>query len=468
MRRALLWLSTALFAELVRSQLPAYSWLARWLTLFESTGMFALLAWMLRGRHSWHDWIVGRWRRACVVLVGIALVLLTAAAFANIIGKAAFAALATRGTIVTSYAAVVFYAVQLVLDAGLTSLLAPALQGTSGQVAVGRIRMRMRLSRLVRYLALGSWVMATMLAFGIWGPVADHFLPFVTHPLHIGAASFSLADLLLFAGTLTLSIVAARVLRVLLQDGLARVSLPRGVPAAISTSVQYLVLFFGFLLAVLAAGVDVSRFTIVVSALGVGIGFGLQNVVNNFVSGLILLYERPILVGDTIEIGTGLLGAVTRIGVRSSTVRTADGAEVLVPNANLLSNNVVNWTHSDRQRRIEVAVGVAYGTEPKRVIEILIECVRQNPGVLATPAPAALFQGFGDSALNFSLRFWTANFDEWIQVRSEVHVAVYEALGRAGIEIPFPQRDVHVRTQDGAAVRAEVERPEAAGRPLPS
>ena len=470
LRRALLGLGGALLLELVRFQLPPYSWPARWLTLLESAGSLALLVWILRRGSGGREWLAGRWRRVFVGAVYFALALLAAATGANIVGKVAFAELATRGAVVSSYAAAVLYAVVQVLDAAFTALLAPALQGTSGQVAVALIRLRMRLSGIVRALATVSWAATTLLAFGIWGQVADHVVPFVTRRRGIGQTSFSLGDILLFAATLGISLIIARILRVLLHDGLSRVRLPRGVPAAISTTVQYLVVLFGFLLAVLAAGVDVSRFTILASALGVGVGFGLQNVVNNFVSGLILLYERPIQVGDTIEIGNGtLVGEVRRIGVRSSTVRTAEGAEVIVPNANLISSDVVNWTHSDRLRRLEIPVGVAYGTDPGRVIELLTDCARRHADVLATPEPVALFQGFGDSALDFALRFWTANFDQWMAVRSDVRVGVYEALRAAGIQIPFPQRDLHVRTAPDAAREAlgPAATGAGAGRPRP-
>jgi small-conductance mechanosensitive channel len=187
------------------------------------------------------------------------------------------------------------------------------------------------------------------------------------------------------------------------------------------------------------------RFTFLVGALGVGIGFGLQNVVNNFVSGLILLYERPVQKSDIVEVGS-LLGEVRRIGIRSSTVRTYDGAEVIVPNASLISQEVVNWTLSDRTRRIEIPLGVAYGTDPGRLIDLLLTAVKGQRGVLETPQPVALFQGFGDSSLDFVVRFWTAEFDRWSQVSSDVRASIYEAVRQAGIEIPFPQRDLHLRT----------------------
>jgi small-conductance mechanosensitive channel len=215
----------------------------------------------------------------------------------------------------------------------------------------------------------------------------------------------------------------------------------------------YALLILGFLAAIAAAGIDLSGFALLGGALGVGIGFGLQNVVNNFVSGLILLITRPIKTGDTIEIGE-LLGEVRQIGIRASTVRTWQGAEVIVPNSNLISQPVINWTLSDRNRRIEVDVGVAYGTDPERVLKLLVDVAEQEDRILERPAPSALFVQFGDSSLDFRLRAWTARADEWMGIRSDLNVAICRALGEAEIEIPFPQRDLHLRSVEARAGQA--------------
>jgi small-conductance mechanosensitive channel len=202
---------------------------------------------------------------------------------------------------------------------------------------------------------------------------------------------------------------------------------------------------------VAAAGIQLDRLAIIVGALSVGIGFGLTNIINNFVSGLILAFERPVQSGDTVEFGT-MFGRVSRIGVRSSTVRTFDGAEVIVPNANLIANEVTNWTLSDMRRRMEILVGVAYGTDPHKVLELLLKAARSDERILADPEPAALFLGFGDSSLNFSLRAWTDEFNEYLTIKSDLTLAVHDAIYAAGIEIPFPQRDLHLRSIDPAAV----------------
>jgi small-conductance mechanosensitive channel len=179
----------------------------------------------------------------------------------------------------------------------------------------------------------------------------------------------------------------------------------------------------------------------------VGIGFGLQNIVNNFVSGLVLAFERPIQVGDVIQMGS-VSGHVRKIGLRSSTIRVFDGSEVIVPNANLISNEVTNWTLSDRLRRLELSVGVEYGTDPRQMLEILERVAKEHPDVQEHPAPVPLFVGFGDSSLDFLIRFWTARAD-FPSVTSDIAVEVNAALKEADISIPFPQRDLHLRSVEG-------------------
>jgi small-conductance mechanosensitive channel len=204
---------------------------------------------------------------------------------------------------------------------------------------------------------------------------------------------------------------------------------------------------------VASTGFDLDRFAILIGALGVGIGFGLQSVVNNFVSGLILLFERPVQIGDAVQIGT-LEGRIRAIGIRASVVRTWDGAEVVVPNGHLVSEPLINSTLSDKQRRLEVAIGVKYGTDPERVIDLLLEMAKGHPDILEDPPPVVLFQGFGDSSLDFLVRAWTDRWDDGLRIKSELTVGVNRVLAEAGIEIPFPQRDLHLRSVD-PSLRAE-------------
>ena len=209
-----------------------------------------------------------------------------------------------------------------------------------------------------------------------------------------------------------------------------------------TTLLHYAFLIAGFVLAVTALGFDADRATLLTGAFGVGVGFGLQTIVNNFISGVILLTERPIQVGDTVAMGS-VAGSIQRIGIRSSTVRTWEGAEVIVPNANFISEEVTNWTKSDRRRRFEIPIGVAYGSDPEEVMGLLAEAAAVTEGVLEMPEPYVLFKDFGDSSLDFEVRAWTSDFDHFSRIRSRICVSINRKLSEAGIEIPFPQRDVH-------------------------
>jgi small-conductance mechanosensitive channel len=187
-----------------------------------------------------------------------------------------------------------------------------------------------------------------------------------------------------------------------------------------------------------------TNLSIVLGAFSVGTGFGLQNIFNNMVSGIILAFERPINVGDIVQVGE-LIGTVRSIGLRSSKVLSFDGAEVIVPNGNLISNEMINWTLSDAHRRMDLRVGVAYGSDPEKVIALMEQVAAKHQGVLKTPAPRGYFIEFGDSSLNFRLLAWVL-LDNRLVVESELLVEINKKLAEAGIEIPFPQRDLHIRS----------------------
>jgi len=300
--------------------------------------------------------------------------------------------------------------------------------------------------RLLRIAALLLWLKAMLRLLTIYEGVMDTLSKVIHYSIGLGGVYFTLGGALTVVFILLFGYALANGFTFFLKKVLLpKLSLNRGVPYAISTITYYVLLLMVAGAALSAAGVELNKFTVLTGALGVGLGFGLQNIVNNFVSGLILIFERPIHAGDTVEVG-GLVGMVRRIGARSSTILTFQGAEVIVPNSNLIANQVINWTLSSQWRRVDVPVGVAYGTDPERVIKLLVGVAESHPGVLLARAPMAFFLGFGESALKFELRFWSAQQDTWFQLQSDVTVAVAKALREADIEIPFPQRDLHVRS----------------------
>jgi len=204
----------------------------------------------------------------------------------------------------------------------------------------------------------------------------------------------------------------------------------------------------GLMIILQSAGIDMSTITVLAGALGVGIGFGLQNITSNFISGLIILFERPIKVGDRIEVGD-ISGDVVNISMRATTVVTNDNISVIVPNSDFISSRVINWSHNDRNVRFNVEVGVSYNEDPEKIKNILLSVANDNSAVLKNPEPDVIFTEFGDSSLNFNLRVWTT---ELIQkphtLRSQLYFEIFKRFREEGIEIPFPQRDLHIKNPE--------------------
>ncbi len=373
------------------------------------------------------------------------LILMSVAVAANVVGAVSLASLLANGTITALYMVAVLFAAGRALDA----VLAAAGQSKAGRSLAFLRRHEGSVSlwreRLIHFSLLAIWIRATLATFRVWEPTKTATQAALEHQWTLGSLEFSLGGILTFCLVVVAAVLISRLTRfVVEEDVLPRMDLPRGVPGTISMLISYAIIGIGIIAAVSAAGLELGRVTLIAGALSLGIGFGLQGLVNNFVSGLILIFERPFSIGDTVEFGR-VTGEVRSIGIRASVVRTFDGAEVIVPNGNLISGEVINWTLSDRQRRVELKVGVAYGTDPARVIELLVGAARKVTGVSEFPEPRALFTGFGESTLDFVVRAWTRGDAEWPEVSSALAVAVNRALGEAGVAIPFPQRDVHLR-----------------------
>jgi small-conductance mechanosensitive channel len=243
---------------------------------------------------------------------------------------------------------------------------------------------------------------------------------------------------ILFYGT-------AKLKKWLIYTALARTSLDLGVRVAMGTIFRYVLMVIGFIIIVQYLGVDLSVLTIIAGALGVGVGFGLQNITNNFVSGIIILFERPIKVGDRIEVGN-VSGDVIRISMRSTTIITNDNISIIVPNSEFISSKVINWSHTDRNVRFNFPIGVSYNSDPEKVREILLKVAEENEGVLKNPVPDVLLDEYGDSSINFTLRVWTSDYITRPYVlKSQLYYSAFKKFKESGIEIPFPQRDIHVK-----------------------
>ncbi len=395
----------------------------------------------------------------------IGLLILLASLVGNVFGYAALSHVLRAGVILASFLALILYTLYRVTIAIISTLLRSHLAAKIKSVGLHSNTVLRWVSGAIEMAALLIWLYLALGFFTILSEVVDWVAGTLSASILPGTISLSLGDVLAFVLTLFLGVIAAKAIRALLQeDVIPQLSPKRGLPNALSTLIYYALVTVVFFLALAAAGTDFSRFTIMTGAFGLGVGFGLQTVINNLASGVLLLVERPINVGDVLEV-EGMTGVVKRIGLRSSTVRTSQGAEVIVPNTNLITNRVINWTLSERNRRVDLPVGIAYGTDPQRVINLLVEVASSHPDVVREPAPVALFIAFGDSALNFELRFWSPFASTYQQLRSDVAVRIVAALREAGIAIPFPQRDIHLKSVESSItkpVAAEPQGPDVA------
>ena len=260
--------------------------------------------------------------------------------------------------------------------------------------------------------------------------------------------------LILFASVI---IIERIVQKQLIRRFLSRTKLQSSLQFGLSRIIGYTLIAVGFYVAFQLVGVDLSSLAIIAVSLGVGVGFGLQNIINNFVSGIIILAERPISIGDRIEVA-GVAGRVTKMQLRSTTVVTNDNITMIVPNADFISNTVTNWSHGDPKVRIRVPVGVAYGSDLKLLQQLLLEAAGEHPKALRDPSPVVLFTEFGDNSLNFELGVWTQEMSATpIHFTSEMNFIIEQKLRENDIEIPFPQRDLHVRSGLPAAAEGSSE-----------
>ncbi|HSF24030.1 MAG TPA: mechanosensitive ion channel domain-containing protein, partial [Blastocatellia bacterium] len=334
--------------------------------------------------------------RILVFAIRAALAILLASALANLLGYVALGNAFRVGAVLSSYFAVTLYTAYRVSVAIFSWLLLAnrADQGAAvrqqGEAVVRWV------ARLLVVVAFFYWLYGSLNLLAIRDKVMSVAVSVLSSPIKVGTVSISLGDVLIFALVLSLGFIVANVIRFLLQENiLPRTTLKRGLPYTISALSYYILLLAAFLTALAAAGVELSQFAILTGAFGVGVGFGLQTVIANLAAGVLLLFERLISTGDIVEVG-GLIGEVKRIGIRSSTVRTFQGAEVIVPNSKLVADQVINWTLSERRRRVDLQVGVAFGNEAEQVLKLLTEVAAANPDVVRDPAPVALFIGFGD------------------------------------------------------------------------
>ena len=275
------------------------------------------------------------------------------------------------------------------------------------------------------------------------------FTPFIPQ----GSTQISIYKVFQVIVFVSITILLARTSRrVLLNQILNKTPLDLGIQHAVATFTQYLVLVLGFLVGLNTVGINLSALSFVAGAVGVGVGFGLQNITNNFISGIIILFERPIKIGDRIEVGD-VNGEVVHIAARRTTVRTNDNIAIIIPNSSFISSNVINWSHGDSKVRFRVPVQVAYDSDIRLVERLLLELARNNENVLEDPPARVIFKEFGESAVKFELRVWSSRLLHRRGVLiSQLNFAIFEKFKQHGVRIPYPQRDLYLKL-DGCTIQ---------------
>jgi len=292
------------------------------------------------------------------------------------------------------------------------------------------------LTFLVNLFLMLYWLYLVLKQFDLLYFLENWWQKLMALSWQVGEVVVSVGAVVDFLFVLTLTWFLTRFITIILDLELfSRYEFPRGVPAAIQMIVRYLIITVGVIFALTVLGIRLTDLSLIAGALGVGIGFGLRNIMANFVSGLLLIFERPVQQGDVVEVG-GVFGDIQKIGVRATTIKTYDGSEVIVPNADFITKEVTNWTLSSKSRRVKMQYKVAFGNDPRRIIEIIRSAIEKHPEIRKEPAPKILFDGYGDYYLEFTVYFWVDG--RLLDIRSETALNIYEALTKAGIEMPVP------------------------------
>jgi small-conductance mechanosensitive channel len=380
---------------------------------------------------------VGSYTRTLFLLYAL---IASVAIYGNIIGSLFLARTLTKTIVISITVGIILILVYGILASLVKLLMASNARNYIRLINVQGWLIERKVLFYTRIFFYWVWIKAFLTQIGLFSYIRDGFDSFLDMGQTFGDVYLSIGQVFNFIIILLVFSVIANILRDLLTiEILPRLNLKKGIPMAAGLITRYTILVLGFLMAVAAAGISLDKLGFIVGALGVGIGFGLQNVVGNFVSGLILIFERPVRVGDIVTSGV-VEGTIVEIGIRASRIRDWDGAEVIVPNMELISQHVTNWTLSDSKRRSQLFIKVEYGTDPNKVIDIIKAVIAEHDTVIKDPEPMILFLGFKEFSADFRVLFWVT--DNILSTTSAVSIGIYNALKEAGIEIPIPKREI--------------------------
>lgn len=411
----------------------------RLIVLGEALIGVGVCVWLYRPQSPLREGHLAGFRKAIRLALPVALLFFAGSLVANVVGSVTLARRLVSGIVDSSTITIALAVVTLLLDGVMMASARGWLSKVSRVVRIHTQVFTQRMTSLFHLAALVLWAYAVLVSFGLYEPFSQWAGVALREEWGFGTVQISFIDIFLFFGVLIGAFVFTRLVGLTLEEEVfGRIRLPRGVPGAVAMVVRYSLAGLGILLALAAVGIDLGQFGLLAGALGVGLGFGLQNVVANFVSGIILAFERPIQKGDMIQLGT-LWGTVSGIGVRATKIRSFDQSEVIIPNNDLITQQVTNWTLSDRRRRLDLPVKVAFGSDPRKVMEIMLKVAEEHPLTLKDQKPFAIFGGFGEHYIEFTLYFFITT-ENFLVAKNEVGFNVLDALEKAGIEMPTPKR----------------------------
>ena len=430
------------FVDLLRAFATPLPILSRWLLLGEILAAILFLWWLIRSppgsnfkkaQDDHFQLVIKSYAFIALMVFGVAFVV-------GALGYVNLANLASSAVLRSAYLAIVLYAGIRIVDGLIQTLMQVRPLVLLGIVRRHGPMLGRRASLALQWIALLIWLSVTVQSLGLGETLSEMMVRVLGSTLTLGSIHLSLGQVLACVITVWASFLFSSFIRFLLEEDIyERFQITRGLPYAISTLLHYVVLLVGFFIGVAVIGVDMTKVTILAGAFTVGVGFGLQNIINNFVSGIILLFERPIKVGDLIQVGDAT-GVVKRIGVRACVIRTNEGSDIIVPNAKLISDQLANWTFSDLERAIVIPLSTAHDADPGQVMELVERVAAAHPLIIKKPPPQAFLVNFGPGPLSFELRAWTNIAEEWMQTRSELSVAINAALAQRGLRISDPKR----------------------------
>ncbi|TFF30404.1 mechanosensitive ion channel family protein [Mucilaginibacter psychrotolerans] len=387
-----------------------------------------------------------------LVILRIFIILLIGSGVCNVFGRVTLSKILGVTAVYNLWLALgMYYLVQIIMQSVFLQLEANK-NSNSLSSFIDFKMLQTKFRSILTVLAGLLWLIMLTQNLSVEDAVFTYIKNFLTENRSLGGTNtqFTFQSIIIFIAVIWLSSVVAKIISYL-YDVAGRsgtdIDLLKKKNRTSTLLIKLAVFAVGFLLAITASGFPLDKITIIISAFGIGIGFGLQNIVNNLVSGLILAFEKPIQIGDIIEVD-GRSGTIMEIGIRSSKIATSDGAEVIIPNGDLISHHVINWTLSNSNRRIELIIGVAYGSDIEKVKNTLTNLLCNRTDIMDDPAPLVFVHNLNESSVDFRLLFWAADITTWLSLKSHILTDIYITFAKEGIEIPFPQRDLHIKTGD--------------------